>query len=69
MGRVLIAPNQHMSKTEVQIYPTFFMIILHNKGAGERGYNFKTAKNNDSRTEGGLRALDKLYTPINMNSA
>ena len=69
MGRVLVAPNQHMSQTKVHVYPTFFMSRLHNKSAGERGYNFEAAKNDDSRIEGRLGALDKLYIPINVNSA
>ena len=45
------------------------MSRLHNKGTGERAYNFEVVKNNDGRIEGGLGALDELYIPINTNSA
>ena len=45
------------------------MSRLHNKGAGGRGYNFKAVRNNDGRIEGGLRSLDELYIPINLNNA
>ena len=69
MGRVLIAPNQYTSQSKSHIYPTFLVSRLHNKSAGERGYNFEAVKNNDSRIDGGLEALDELYVPINVNRA
>ena len=44
------------------------MSRLHNESAGTRGYDFEAAKNDDSRIDGGLEALDELYTPINVNN-
>ena len=64
VGRVLIAPGQTMSQMKVHVYSIFFMTRLHNTGAGGRGYTFEAVRNDDSRIEGGLRSLDKLYIPI-----
>ena len=58
-----------MSQMKVHVYPTFFVSRLHRESAGERGYNFEAVKNDDSRVDGGLGALDKLHIPINVNSA
>ena len=44
------------------------MSRLQSKGTGVRGYHFKAVRNNDSRIEGGLGSLDKLYIPINVNN-
>ena len=44
------------------------MSRLDDEGAGGRGYDFKTVRNDDSRIEGGLKSLDKLYIPINVNN-
>ena len=45
------------------------MSRLYDKGPGGRGYNFEAVRNNDSRIEGGLRSLNELYIPINVNNA
>ena len=44
------------------------MSRLHNEGAGGRGYNFEAVRNDDSRTEGRLGSLNKLYIPTNVNN-
>ena len=54
-----------MSQTKVHVYPTFFMNRLHNESAEARGYNFEAVITGDGRIDGGLKALDELYTPIN----
>ena len=45
------------------------MSRLHNEEAGSGDYNFKAVRNDDSRIDGGLVALDELYIPIKVNSA
>ena len=67
VDRVLITPRQNTGQTKTHIHSTFFMSRLL-EGAGRRIYNFEAARNNNSRIEGGLRSLDKLYIPINRNN-
>ena len=52
----------------MHIYSTFFVSRLQGEGVRVRGYNFEAVRNNDSRIEGGLESLDKLYIPINVNN-
>jgi hypothetical protein len=46
----------------------FFVSRLHKEKNRVGGCNFKTARNDYNRIDGGLLALDKLFTPINADN-
>ena len=68
-GRVIIAPQQTPNRPTVHVYPSFFMTKLHNEEAEAGDYNFEAVRNNNNRIDGGLTALDKLYTLTNADNA
>ena len=45
------------------------MTKLHNEEAEAGDYNFEAVRNNNNRIDGGLTALDKLYTLTNADNA
>ena len=61
-------PTQEQNES-TRLPNMFFTSRLHNESAGARGYNFEAVKNNVSKIEEGLGALDELYIPINVISA
>ena len=65
VGRGLIQPQRGQRRSNIHVYISYLMDNLLSETGSEDQYCFEKVRSSSDGVEGGLAAMDELYTPIN----